>query len=380
MRRTATLMGLSIPLISLMAFANTPGVTDTEVVFGNHSMQSGMLAHVGVYQRTMKEYFDMINEKGGVHGRKIKFIIGDNAYNLQKGLQVIKKQVESDKVFAVLGNAGNPHRAVYKYLREQNVPDLWIIDPTDIYSEEPHPMSFQFAPPYGFEADFFGKLIAQKYAGKTLGVLYSNDERGKVLLNGIKAAIGDKLKIVEEEYDLRLMDPSAKAQVLNMKKANVDVIYTMTAIPTTPAAMKFAAEQNFKPQWILSQINAQRALLDLAGPIAEGAISNMFVYADTDTDIPAVKAHLEFMKTRMPKDKATAFTLSGQAAAELTVETLKRAGKNLTRESLVKAAESIKDFKCSVCREAHSTDSKRRFITKLSPVIVKGGKWVAMDK
>lgn len=361
--------------------ADVTGVTDTEIKLGNHSHQSGPYGASGMILRTAKAYFGMINEKGGIFDRKINLLIGDSANNPQQALQFIKKQVEQDKVFAIVGAHGNPHLSVYRYLRQQKVPDLWVMDQIAEFGKPVHPNTFQFRQPTDLAAEYYADYIAKRWPGKVVGILHPNQVHGKTGTESFKTSNKGRNNIVVEEVDVRI-DPSAKAQILNFKKAGVEVIYAFVSTPITPAAMKFAVEQNFRPQWLLGDTNANRNFIDLAGKeIVEGAISNQMFYSEVDTHIPAVGEHLDFMKKYLPNEKPSLLSIQGQVLAELTVENLKRAGKNLSREGVLKAAESFKDWKCGMCRGTSSISPDNHVIfTGMYLLRASNGKWVDLQE
>jgi branched-chain amino acid transport system substrate-binding protein len=381
-RTTAMTFVIAVVLSVVPAFAAEPGVTDNEIKLGADSVQSGPKAAYGVTQRTMKAYFDMINEHGGVNGRKINYLVKDNADSGQQALQVVKKLVEDDNVFALVGSGTN-HNTTLHYLRENKIPDLWIMDPLPIFTEPMAKTTFAVSPNMSMEATFYADYILKHFAGKKIGILIANNDYGHSALEAFKKEIGDKAKILVEESDIRT-EPIAKAQILNLKKEGVEVLYTTLPLPGFPATLNFAKEQGFKPQWFLAFYNSHSAVLKLSNKEAlEGAITWYYTYTDLDTDNAAVKKHLEFMKKYAPNDKPSTVTLGAQAAAEVTIETLKRAGKNLTREGLLKAAESFKDWQCTVCRTPSSTSATNHsFITKsnVTLLVAHDGRWQQYEK
>lgn len=365
-----------INVIGYNAFAeNVPGVTSTEIRLGNDSDQSGFFSGFGILQRAMKAYFDMINKKGGIYGRKIVFEIGDSASNAQHALQVIKKQVVEDQVLAVVGG-GVQHASVYRYLREQGVPDLWVAHSNSAYTTPTYPTTFGFSPTSAEEGKFYADFMAKHWPGKTVGILCVNNNIGNQGNEAFIRELKGRLKVVVEVVDSSAGE--AKAQVMNLKNAKADIVYLAIPGPIAAASLRFAHEQDFHPQWMLPFYDSYRATLDLAGKSAvEGAIGWYYTFTDSEVDEPAVRKHIEFMKAYLPNDKPSAGTLGGQALAELTVETLRRAGKNLTRESLLKAAESFRDWKCSVCRSSNSTGpDKHLFNTHIELLKVHDGHWI----
>jgi len=374
------LVSISVLLFAFVGRADEPGITDTEIVIGNHSMQTGVAAVFGSFQRVMKAYFDMINEKGGVNGRKIKFLIEDNGTNPQQALQVTKKLVESEHVFAMVANQGPPHLAVYRYLREKKVPDLWVAAPGGQFTEPVDHYTFAFSPSMHVEASYFGNYVLKHWPKKKIGILAQETADSKQGVQIFTETVKGKADVVATEYVSMSAQQNSTAQVLNLKKAGAEVVFVGAALPLSAMMIKFAAEQDYHPQWVMQYYNCNSNFLDLAGKAtAEGVISWQPVLFHDDVDNQAIKKHLEFIKARLPNEKPSTLTVYGQAIAETFIETLKIAGRDLTRESLISAAESLKDYKCSVCRYANSTSpNKHLLLSTISPMVMRGGKWTPL--
>lgn len=368
-------------LYSFGVRANEPGVTETEVKFGCHSPQTGQDSTYGAIQRVAKAYLEMINQQGGVNGRKIMLLNADNGSSNQQALQMIKKQVEEDSVFAVLGAGGRMHLAVYKYLRDKKVPDLLIATSGSEYTSPPHPNTFQFSPTTASEGQFFGSYFVKKWPTKKIGILYVDDSYGAASVDAFKKSADGRLNIVGAEGSDPRTDPSAKAQILNLKKKGAEVIFFAAPGSTGAGALKFAHDQGYSPQWVIGYSAARQATIDLAGKAAvEGVISWNYLYFETETDVPAIKAHLEFLKKYMPSEKPSSLTVTGQALGETAIELLKRAGKDLTREGILKAAASFVDWKCSICRSPSNTAVDHLFSKPKVLMTIKDGRWVEIKE
>lgn len=355
------------------------GVTDTEIVLGTHSPQTGVFSHYGVTVRVMKAYFDSINEKGGINGRKIKFLIEDSAFNAQQALQVTKKLVEKDKVFAIVTAGGAPHLAVYQYLRSKKVPDLWIFDPSTPFTVPAFKSTFGFSPHLTDDAKMTAEYLVKKWSGKKMGIIGGDLGFMKEATEVMKKDINGKLNILPVQ-EVAMSATNGDSQILNLKKENPDVVWINAQGPIVPKILKFANEQGFHPQWILMYGNANSLVLNLAPKEAtNGAISSYYLYNETDTDLPGIKEHLALLKARLPHEKPSALTIVGQAQAEAVVATLEKAGKNLTRENAIKAAEEFKDWKCTVCRASVSTSPTQHVLMAgLVPLVAHDGKWMPL--
>lgn len=380
--RKGSLMLLATALIlSMNAEAKeTRGVTKDEVKVGGLSILSGPFAFFGTLNEVMQAYFKKINEEeGGIHGRKINYVLADSANAANKAVELVKKMVDQEKVFAMLTSLGELNLATYKYLESKKVLDVFPSDQMSIFTDQFAKTRFCLGPSWTLEAQSLSDYIAKNFAGKKMGIMYVNAIHGKESLKAIKESLKGKVVFGPEEaveYDA----VTADAQVLNMKKAKVDFIYIHHDPPLTPAAVKFANQNNFKPTWITSSYNLVDEFIELAGKqAAEGVISTGFYHAPSE-NVPGIIEHKKLLKKYLPKVQASGVTIFGQANAEAFVEVLRRAGPDLTQESFIKAAESFKDWKCSVCTVAANSGPKdHRLIKSTTHFIVKNGQWVPLD-
>jgi branched-chain amino acid transport system substrate-binding protein len=355
-----------------------PGVTDTEIKIGAHTSLTGPIAVYNVIPKTSSGYFNMINEQGGINGRKITFLLEDDAYSPPKSVEVTKKLVEQDKIFAMFQGLGTPtHTAVLDYLKQNNVPDFFVATGASKWTVPVQPTVFGFQINYISEGKVLGKWIVDNYPNKKVGFLFQNDDFGKDGVKGAKEVLQGKLQFgPEESYEVTATN--LNAQVLNLKNAGVDVVYSFGTPALTAAALKFAKQQGWNAQWVISAVNFDASTIKLAGAdVIEGVVSGGSFKLPEDVDDPEVKKHIEFLKKYAPGVEAGTFTIFGQSMAELWVEVLKKAGRNLTRESVIKAAESIKGFKCSLCLGTiNMSDKDHAPIEGMRLGQVKNGRWV----
>jgi len=331
------------------AVGDVPGITDTEIILGADSILAGAMAAVyATIPQTVETYFDYVNDtQGGVCGRKIVYKVEDNGDDPSKAIEAVRKLVEQDKVFAIVGSLGDaPHSAVWEYLNENEVPDILCSAGAHIYRADPegHPWTVPMIPGYRMEGTFFGQYISENLPGKKVGVLYPNLMMGTDLLQGIKDGLDpDKNEIVSEQ-SYEHMAVSISSQVNNMKNAGVEVVATNATPGFSAQAIKQADRLGWHPQWMLSYINADEMMFQFVSPeLLEGAITFQALKLATSTDDPAVAEHYRIMK-EYGGPQPTNFTIYSQALAELAVEVLSRSCDNLTREGLMDALESIKDY------------------------------------
>jgi len=331
------------------ATGEVPGITDTEIVLGADVILAGATGAVfATIPRATEAYFKYINDtQGGVCGRKIVYKLEDNQDDPAKAMEAVRKLVEQDKVFAMVGSLGDsPHPAVWDYLNESGVPDILISAGTHMFGDDPegHPWTVQMIPSYRIEGTFFGEYISENLPGKTVAVLYPNIMQGTDHLQGVKDGLDpDKNEVVSEQsYEVAAV--SISSQVTNMKNSGAEVVTTVASPGFTAQAIKQADRLGWHPEWFLSYINSDEMMFKfVSAELLDGAISLQALKLAAWTDDPAVAEHYRIMK-EYGGPSPTNFTIYAQALAEVAVEALSRSCDNLTREGLLDAVESIKDW------------------------------------
>ena len=330
-----------------------PGVTDTEIKIGNIMPYSGPASAYGIIGKTQAAYFKMINDQGGINGRKINFISYDDAYSPPKTVEQVRKLVESDEVlltFQIIGTP--PNSAVQKYLNIKKVPQLFAATGASRFSDpKRYPWTMGFNPNYQSEGRIYGKYILTNYPNAKIGILYQNDDLGRDYVTGIKAALGDKAKtMIVAETSYELTDPTIDSQIVKIKSAGADLLYDASTPKFAAQAIKKIADLGWKPVHILD-INATSvgAVMKPAGlENSKGIISTNYGKDPLDPswkDDPGMKKYFEFMAKYYPDgDKDSSFNSYAYSTAELLVHILKACGDDLTRKNVMKQATSLKDF------------------------------------
>jgi branched-chain amino acid transport system substrate-binding protein len=362
-----------------------PGVTDTEILLGTHyPLSQNPASAFAPIIYGVRAYFDYINSQGGVYGRKIKLIIGDDHYNPADTVEVVRKLVEQDGVFAIAYGLGeSTHNAVYKYLEERGVPDLFVGSGIRKWTEPLVRTRFGANPDYYDEGRLLGQYVAENYPGKRLGLLVQNDELGQDGEEGIRKALeGTDVQIVAREtYESVEFDVTAQTQ--RLKGANPDVIIAYAIPPQAASLVKTARETlNWNVPIVTSGIVLTDIFIQLAGAQnAEGVVSVVFGKQIYQTDDPAIQRHIQIMKDFGQGVEASNFTLYGQNLGELMVKTLENAGPNLTRESVVEGAEAIRDWCCTACLvPMNMSPTDHRPVEMELYTKVEGGKWVPISE
>ncbi|KPJ48957.1 MAG: hypothetical protein AMJ38_04245 [Dehalococcoidia bacterium DG_22] len=331
------------------AVGEVPGITDTEILLGADVPLSGAMAAVyTTIPQATETYFNYINDtQGGVCGRKIVYKVEDNLDDPARAVEVVRKLVEEDEVFAMVGSLGDaPHPAVWDYLNENEVPDILVSVGAHMFGADPdeHPWTVQMIGSNFNEGLAFGQYISENLPSKKVAVLYPNLAMGTDCLEGVKQGLDpDKNEIVSEQ-SFEITAVSISSQVNNLKNSGAEVVVTNATPGFSAQAIKQADRLGWHPQWFLSYVSADEMMFQFVSPeLLEGAISFQGIKLATWTDDPAVAEHYRLMK-EYGGPTPTNFTVYAQTVGEMAVEALSRTCDNLTREGLLDAVESLTDY------------------------------------
>lgn len=354
-----------------------PGVTDTSIKIGAFGALSGPVAAVGVpVKKGMEAYIKHINDQGGVHGRKIEVIFEDDAFNPANALAGVKKLVEQDKVFAIAPGLGTPGvLATLDYLSEKQVPFVY---PMTGASQPAYPLkknTFTVQPNYVDEGKILTQYAAEKLGSKKLAVLWQNSDIGKQGLEGVKAQLakaGVQL-VYEGAHDVKDVDFST--HILKAKEAGADAVILYTVVAQCAGILKEAQKQGYKANFATTYINSDLNLLKLAGDAAEGLLIGAWVPI-ADPNEPNFKKFVEiYQKNTNTTEIPSGYATAGFIAGEILVEGLKRAGKELDREGLIKALEGFKDYSGILAQGITYTADSHSGVKYLLLIKVRDGKF-----
>ena len=345
---------IAIALSASSAYAQKKydsGATDTEIKIGQTVPFSGPASAYASIGKAQAAYFKMINDQGGVNGRKINLIQYDDAYSPPKAVEQVRKLVEDDEVLLTFQIIGTPsNAAVQKYLNAKKVPQMFAATGASKFTDPKNfPWTLGFNPNYFVEGRIYGQYILKEHPDAKVGVLYQNDDLGKDYLNGIKAGLGDKAaKMIVAEASYEVSDPTIDSQVLKIKDAGADLFFSASTPKQAAQAIKKIAELGWHPIHIVD-INATSvgAVLQPAGlEASKGLISTNYGKDPGDPqwkDDAGMKRYLEFMAKYYPDgDKNSNFNTYGYSTAQLMVHVLKQCGDDLTRENVLKQATNLK--------------------------------------
>ena len=342
-------------LVLLAAFAAAPagaqqGVTDTEILLGGSNSFSGPLAFTGeqMTKYGIDLYFKVVNDAGGIHGRRVRTVYYDDGYKPQEAVANTKKLVEQDRVFAIIAPQGSPPVvATLGYLEEQKVPMLFP------YQSSPVTRGKKYVFQGMTVSDRSSVMMIDYLAGqrkyKRFAAIYQDDEYGKSFLAAFEKDLGRHgLKLVASESVKRGVT-DVSAQIAKLQAAKPDV--TFLVLVPGPAAQ--ALKERQKIGWTTTLMVSTGPLTDerylaLAGEAAEG-VEGLSLWPDPLTsELPGVKLYRQHMQKYFPKNEPNRYSIAGYFAGMLFAEGAKRAGRALTRDSLIAALEGIKGFESGI--------------------------------
>ncbi|HYZ24124.1 MAG TPA: ABC transporter substrate-binding protein [Rhodopila sp.] len=346
-------LALLLGVTALAAQAATPGVTDTEIKIGQNAAFSGPASVYGQISTAESHYFEMINEQGGINGRKIRLIALDDGYSPPKAIEVIRKLVEDEQVailFQTLGTASNV--AIRKYVNQKKIPDLWIGSGASVFSasSKEFPWTIQFQPSYRVEGRMYAQYILKVKPDAKIGILYQNDDLGRDYLAGLKDGLGEKFdKMVVKSISYEITDPTIDSQILDLRASGADVLYDASTPKFSAMAIRKVADIDWHPLHIIDSNGALvKPALESAGfDKSVGVVTAQYLKDPTDpqwADDPGMKEFLAWKAKYAPEaDIANPVWYYGYTMAQALVLVLKQAGNDLSRENIMRAATHLPD-------------------------------------
>ena len=329
-----------------------PGASDTEVKIGNIMPYSGPASSYGVIGKTEAAFFKMINDQGGINGRKINFISYDDAYSPPKAIEQARKLVESDEVLLIFQPLGTPsNSAIQKYMNAKKVPQLFVASGATKWGDPKHfPWTMGFQPNYQSEGRIYAKYIRDHFPNSKIAVFWQNDDAGKDQVKGLRDGLGDKVNMIIADKSYEVSDPTINSQIVALHNSGADIFLSWAAPKGSAQAIRKVGELGWKPKFFLANTATSVAsVLKPAGlEYAKDIISTAYLKDPSDPawkDDPAVKEWREFMNKYYPDgDQTNANNTYGYVQAQTMVQVLKQCGDNLTRENVMKQAASLKNF------------------------------------
>jgi branched-chain amino acid transport system substrate-binding protein len=332
----------------------SPGASDKEIKIGQTNPYSGPASAYGANGKTEAAYFAMLNEQGGINGRKINFISLDDGYSPPKTVEQVRKLVEQDEVLFVYAPLGTPsNSAIHQYMNAKKVPQLFVATGATKWGDPQHfPWTMGWQPNYQTEAKIYAKYLLQTKPDAKVGILYQNDDYGKDYLKGFKDGLGDKAaKMIVSEVTYEVTDPTVDSQIVTLKGSGADTFFNITTPKFAAQAIRKAYDIDWHPLHFLNNVsNSIGAVLQPAGVEKSVNIISTTYYKDAnaakwqgDADY---KDWIAFMKKyNKESDPADNNTVLAYARAYTLGQVLKQCGDDLTRENVMKQAANLKNLK-----------------------------------
>ena len=356
--RLATAFALaSIVIAGLASHAraeknDTPGVTATEIKIGQTMPYSGPASPYSAIGKVESAYFKMLNEKGGVDGRKIDLISLDDGYSPPKTVEQTRKLVEDDKVAFIWQSLGTPtNTAIEKYLNERKIPQLFISTFASKFNDPKHfPWTMGGLGSYRTEGQIYAQYIKQHYPKAKIGVLYQNDDYGKDYLQGLREGLGDKASMIIKEVTYEVTDPTVDSQIVELQGSGADVFYDISQPKFAAQAIRKAYDIGWKPVHFLNSVSSSvTAVLKPAGLDKSKGIISVIAFKDPSDprwhDDQGYKDWLAFMQKYYPDgDTADLNNVYGYTQAQMLVQVLKQCGNDLSRANIMAQATHLHNF------------------------------------
>jgi branched-chain amino acid transport system substrate-binding protein len=348
---------LAAVLVALTATApavadDMPGVTATEIKIGNTIGYSGPNSALSVVAKLETAFFKMVNDQGGVAGRKINFISLDDGYSPPKTLEQVRRLIEEDQVALLFNTLGTPtNSAIYRYVNEKRVPQLFISSGADKWGDYQHfPWTMGFQPSFRTEAQIYAKYILKEKPNAKIAILYQNDDLGKDYVAGVKDVLGETFDQMVVTASYEATDPTIDSQITSLQAAEANVLLVAAIAKFAAQAIRKVHDLEWKPLFFMSNVSTSiGAVIKPAGP--ENAIGMISAGYLKDPNGPMWKNDAgmnewrDFMARYMPgADTTDGAYVFAYAISKAMLQVLKQCGDDLSRENIMKQAANLHDL------------------------------------
>jgi len=348
----AAAVGSAVVGAAFVAMAADPGVTATELKIGNTMPYSGPVSSYSPIGKLDSAFFKMINEQGGVGGRKINFISLDDGYSPPKTVEDVRQLVEEDQVAFLFNTLGTPtNSAIVRYVNQKKVPHLFVATGAAKWGDyKQYPWTMGFQPDYRTEAAIYGKYILQQKPDAKVAVLYQNDDFGKDYLAGLHAAFGDKYAKMVTETTYEPTDPTIDSQITSLQGSGADVLVVAAAPKFAAQSIRKVHDLNWHPMFFMTNVSISvgSVITPAGADNAIGLISTGYLKDPTDQqwdNDAGMKEWRDFMAKNMPGSDLTDNNyVYAYAASKLMLQVLKQCNGDFSRANVMKQAESVHDL------------------------------------
>jgi len=327
-----------------------PGVTDKEITLGQTMPYSGPASSYSTIGKAEAAFFQMINDHGGINGRKIKLISLDDGYSPPKTVEQMRQLVEEDHILADFGSLGTPtNSAIQKYMNGNKVPQLFVATGATKWGDPQHfPWTMGWQPTYQTEGHIFARYILEHEPNAKIAILYQNDDYGKDYVKGLKDGLGAKASaLIVKEVTYETTDPTIDSQIVSLQSSGANVFYNVSIPKFAAQAIRKSYDIGWKPLQLLNSVSASvAATLKPAGiDKSIGIITLLYLKDPTDPQWQNNKGYedwLAWMKKYYPEgDRSDVNNVYGYTVSQSMAQVLKQCGNNLTRENIMKQAANL---------------------------------------
>ena len=365
-----------------------PGVTDTEIKLGQTMPYSGPASAYGAVGKSEVAFFEMINQQGGVNGRKIRLISLDDSYSPPKTVEQIRRLVEQEEVLAIFSPLGTaPNSAIHKYLNAKKVPQLLLHSSSNKWNDPANfPWSMSWPPNSATETHIYGRYLLQSRPAARIAVLYQNDDYGKDMLKGLRDALGSRAEqMVVAVASYEVTDATIDSQMVTLQASGADTFFNFATPKFAAQAIRKVYDLGWKPLHFVSYpASSVAAVLTPAGlEKSIGIVTGGFAKDPTDPgwrSDPGFQDWLAFMKKYYSEGDVTdQLNVWGYLTGQVMVQILKQCGDDLTRDNLMRQAANLKNYELPMYLpgiKMNTSPTDYRGIKQMHLMRFDGKKWV----
>jgi ABC-type branched-subunit amino acid transport system substrate-binding protein len=334
-----------------------PGVTDTEILLGQTMPYRGPASAYGTYGKAQAAFFRMINERGGVNGRKIRLLSLDDGFSPPRTVEQVRKLVEQEQVLAIFSSFGTPtNTAIVKYLNARKVPQLFVTSGAAEFADaKTYPWTMGWRVNYVSEAKAYARYLLQTRPLARIAVLYQHDDVGRDYIRGLREGLGDRAdKMIVAEASLEVTDPTVDSQIVTLKASGADTFFIFSSAKPAAQAIRKVWDVGWHPMQFVGNPAASVATVMKPAGLEKsvGIISAVSLKDPTDShwqNDPGLKEWLDFMKQYYPEgDLTDLYNVYAYATAQTLVHVLLQCGDDLTRENLMRQAANLKNLELPI--------------------------------
>jgi branched-chain amino acid transport system substrate-binding protein len=330
-----------------------PGASDREIKIGNTNPYSGPASAYGTIGKSIAAYFRMVNDQGGINGRKINFITYDDSYSPPKTVEMARKLVEQDEVLFVFQTLGTPsNTAIHKYMNMKKVPQMHVATGASKWNDpKGNPWTMGWQPSYQAEAKIYAQHILKTKPNAKIAVLFQNDDYGKDYLKGFHDGLGDKKNLIVKEVSYEVSDPTVDSQIVQLQASGADTFFNITTPKFAAQAIRKAYDIGWKPVQYLNNVSiGVGSVLTPAGlEKSVGLLTLGYLKEPNDKQFandPAIVQWREFMKKYYPDGSMVDnLNVYGYSVGQTIAQVLRQCGDNLTRENVMRQAANMKAYR-----------------------------------